>query len=47
MFPWAALVGLAGQAVSGILSANANRKAQQRTDEANRRVMDWVLYGKK
>lgn len=33
MFPWAAIVGLAGQAASGILSANANRKAQQRADE--------------
>ena len=32
MFPWGALVGLAGQAVSGIASAFNNRKMQQQAD---------------
>lgn len=32
MFPWGALIGLAGQAVSGIASAFNNRKMQQQAD---------------
>lgn len=38
MFPWGALIGLAGQAVSGVLSTINNRKMQQSADaEAARR----------
>ena len=32
VFPWGAIVGLAGQAVSGIASARNNRKMQQAAD---------------
>ena len=32
MFPWGALIGLAGQAVSGVLSTINNRKMQQSAD---------------
>lgn len=32
MFPWGALIGLAGQAVSGVLSTINNRKIQQSAD---------------
>ena len=39
VFPWGAIVGLAGQAVSGIASARNNRKMQQAADaEAARQV---------
>lgn len=33
MFPWASIVGLAGQAVSSVLSAKANKEAENKENE--------------